>query len=823
MTVSLAQMNHNKSNAFDLHSLSVFLPCGVDDITEEDIEQSGLLKTGSPLPEDEFMARHTADVHDDDQDPEEEYDDEQELKDESSEIQKKLFESISQSLAQKLQGLAPWLDVPLITEPEPDNLAHRSQNSNVICQPRVFFLQERIYSDWIERDGMNHWFHWRKNKPREPKADGRSHFQWHEVYYCHRGGKPEMKPQDPNAKRREVFKDKLKMGCCAALYVHKFRPGVHPALNHKDGDKLVRITYYPEHNHSLGDPTEFQHQRISDGLKERIRYYVSIGLGSRQIRERLTLPIEKLHDRLAMGTLTRDDFVTADDVGNVVNAYWKEKAELDKSIHKSLCSWMDRLASKNFFVFRAQDGEVVEKLKDKWDVAIGFASPWQLEKLRRSSDAIGLDSTHGTIRFRRGQGKHAVIGKFELFTVIVQDPYTMRGVPAAFLLTTNLTASPIELWLSALGKVAGPFRYITTDDSSTERLAIKNAFGGSVKIYLCLWHIARAWSQKIQSTVRGQTQDESKELRKRARQDLLSIMYENDLFQARNLIQKFRQDWKDPFPDLHEYVEKNYFNSEDRMRTWMKAYRQDEFYAEMDTNNFVESWHNHLKTHFLKRHFMVRADRMVYLLSEIVVNYFKQEEFQAFVRVGRKTKGEILDIFRQREVRAMSDDTIREHSLHLDNKYCVKSFSNPMAFYDVNVDSEGLMTECSCPYFLRLRRVCKHLLVLARRFPGTLRLPELNIFRFPSMGDALPEGDGGMNALPEQLEVTDEERAQEALNEKVAADMEACMRYIRAGDCDVKMLELIGAALEHAKTLVPLPDEHPNAKRQRQVPMKRKA
>lgn len=49
----------------------------------------------------------------------------------------------------------------------------------------------------------------------------------------------------------------------------------------------------------------------------------------------------------------------------------------------------------------------------------------------------------------------------------------MRGGPAAFLLSTNLTAKPIELWLSALSKEAGPFRYITTDDSSTERLAIR--------------------------------------------------------------------------------------------------------------------------------------------------------------------------------------------------------------------------------------------------------------------------------------------------------------------------------------------------------------
>ncbi|KAK3805379.1 MAG: hypothetical protein J3Q66DRAFT_273951, partial [Benniella sp.] len=113
---------------------------------------------------------------------------------------------------------------------------------------------------------------------------------------------------------------------------------------------------------------------------------------------------------------------------------------------------------------------------------------------------------------------------------------------------------------------------------------------------------------------------------------LLAIMYEGDLFEARQLIQKFRQKWEESFPGLCDYLDKNYFQSEKRMGAWMKAYRQDAFYAGMDTNNYVESWHNHLKMHFLKRQFKVRADRMVYLLSDVVVNYFKNEEFQAYVR-----------------------------------------------------------------------------------------------------------------------------------------------------------------------------------------------
>lgn len=48
----------------------------------------------------------------------------------------------------------------------------------------------------------------------------------------------------------------------------------------------------------------------------------------------------------------------------------------------------------------------------------------------------------------------------------------------------------------------------------------------------------------------------------------------------------------------------------------MKAHRQDVYYAAMDMNNFVESYH--LKSHFLKRQFIIHVDRTVYLLSDVV-------------------------------------------------------------------------------------------------------------------------------------------------------------------------------------------------------------
>ena len=812
-------MNENKAN---LRALNTFHPCGVDDVTTVDIEESGLFENETVSSEDS-----TEDSTENSENLEQALEalakeDEANVK-KHDEMQQARFVGVSSALSDKLRGSAPWIN-DVLQEREPGYLIHKPKNARITCKPIVFFLSEAIYKDWIEHDGMNHWFRWRWNKKTPTPDEGKSSYLWWEVYHCHREGKPEQKLKKPDVKTREVFKEPLKIDCMATLYVHKFKPGSHPAL--KGAKKQVRITYYPEHNHTLGDTKEFQFQRISNTLKEKIQHFVELGLDNRHIREKLTRPISELHDRLTTGNLNRDDFVTADDVANVANEYWKGKAELDKSVHKSLCSWMDQLAGNGFFTLRVQGGKEVDKLENKGDVAVGFASPWQLEKLQQCPDALGLDSTHGVVYFRKTN--HEKMGKCELFTIVVQDRRTMRGVPVAFLLTSDLTAKPIELWLSALSKAVGtpgecPFRYITTDDSKTERLAINNAFGDKVKVYLCLWHIARAWSQKIQTLVCGQTQVDSKLLRQDARQELLAIMYEGDLGEARQLIQKFRQKWVEGFPGLCDYLDKNDFQSEQRMGAWMKAHRQDAFYAGMDTNNYVESWHNHLKMHFLKRQFKVRADRMVYLLSDVVVNYFKNEEFQAYVRVGRKTKGEIMDILRQREVKALSDDTICECSLCVAGKYCVKSFSNPMAFYDIGVDPLGVMSGCSCPYFLRLRRVCKHMLVLARRFPDTLSLPMLNMFDRPSVADSLPSNADSTGALLGTTDAPGERLEQEAVNHNVSATLEALAKYTRAADSDVRMVELLAADLEHAMTLVPTPDAHPNAKRVRQwQPVKRK-
>ena len=154
----------------------------------------------------------------------------------------------------------------------------------------------------------------------------------------------------------------------------------------------------------------------------------------------------------------------------------------------------------------------------------------------------------------------------------------------------------------------------------------------------------------------------------------------------------------------------------------------------------------------------------------------------------------------------------------------VQSFTHPGLYCEILVSPDGLIAGCTCPYFLRLKRVCKcakHILASARKYPDNLTLPVQNVFRFaPAHAFPDPEHIYAAAALdhPEAkcVGVVDQRRGQEILNDRVLASLDDSIRYARSADCDVKALELAAALLEHLKMQSPSPEAHPNVKRQRQ-------
>jgi hypothetical protein len=619
------------------------------------------------------------------------------------------------ALKARLAGDSPWLEasvgaplLPRLSDIPP------SSRLNFNYHPKVFYYPERAYEDWIEMDGVNNLFHW-KNESHQPGSDA-SPYVYSETWQCHCAGKPEIKPkkQDLKKPRPLVLKDSKHAGCMARLYAHKFKDGHPPAEGYSaaGATQRVRITYYGRHTeHILGDKSEFEKLSISTSLRKTIEKYIMMGLGTRAIKDKITLHSDELHRRLQLGTLTRDDFVTSADVSYVVGKYWANLSQLHREVNTSMFMWADKLEKEGCFVFRWNPSVEALSTKDRSKKeptkgpAVGFSTPWQMEKLRACAGAVGLGSTH-----------KVTASNAELYTVIVQDPHTMRGIPVAFLLTEDKTAEPLQHWLVALEASAGIcIRYVTTDDSKVEYKAIKQGLGEDVRIHLCLWHVAREWVTQIRSLAKDDNPVLQTCLQEQARKSMHDIMYEQNLLTAKGMIVRFREFWQEKSKDMLEYFETNYFK-ENRRVLWMKSYRQDIYYGSMDTNNYVESWHNQLNTNYLKNHHRARKDRILYVLRHVILEVAQKEEFGALIRVGRKSKGQVLDILRQRDVKALSVETLEKHVLLLDNKYLVESMSDPRHYHILTV-TDGCIKSCDCEYFLRHHRLCKHILMAFRRFP----------------------------------------------------------------------------------------------------------
>ncbi|KAG1046685.1 hypothetical protein G6F43_010840 [Rhizopus delemar] len=98
--------------------------------------------------------------------------------------------------------------------------------------------------------------------------------------------------------------------------------------------------------------------------------------------------------------------------------------------------------------------------------------------------------------------------------------------------------------------------------------------------------------------------------------ELQSIMYE---IVRENVIEKicqFREKRNSVQPKFVEYLEDRWLALEG-YKKWTAAYVIEE-HRNMRTNNYIESWHNQLKSVYLKRIKNRRLDRLVFILTNDV-------------------------------------------------------------------------------------------------------------------------------------------------------------------------------------------------------------
>ncbi|KAF9273358.1 hypothetical protein BGZ74_004819, partial [Mortierella antarctica] len=345
--------------------------------------------------------------------------------------------------------------------------------------------------------------------------------------------------------------------------------------------------------HELSDPRDFEHLHLTDALKARIRNLACIGLSTRRIHQQINLPHHDILIQQQKGLFQCEHGLRYDDVYNIFYKWFSKITILDKNDCLSMQMWIEKLQVKKQFTTFSKEFEVNGKDGKKYHkFAFGFMLPFQHSVFASNHYSIGLDSTHGTN-----------CSKHELFTIVVQDPVQMTGVPVAFLLMNDHSHHSISEWLKHIKPTVGTPKFITTDDAKVEHKAIQKAFGHEVTIHLCLWHIIKAMAHGCAQHVTHIDNQPHKEVKEAVVKDLCAIVYEPDKQCAQQRCLDFEQKWGNHNDgELWAYLKSNYFHNDSCKQKWMKCFHVDLFYGAMDTNNYVESWHNHLKSHFLQGH-----------------------------------------------------------------------------------------------------------------------------------------------------------------------------------------------------------------------------
>ncbi|KAF9994718.1 hypothetical protein BGZ80_007737, partial [Entomortierella chlamydospora] len=255
----------NETDVYDMHSLSTFLPCAIDNVTEDDIAGAGLAEdvTGYAIDEDDIPL---------DDNPEDSTSEAARMREEDERTINH-FNTLSIVLQRQFEGPAPWIDLPpVIATPL---VVQTGSRRTISYEPRVFLLDEANYVNWIQEDGRYRFFTWRKTEHKETEENGTSRFEWWEKWICHRSGKPENKSKksetDKTGQTKSRFsKDSMKTECEAAIFVHKFKSAhpPDPSYDAKGSRRRVRILYFYKHTgHTLGATEDLQHQYLSEEIK----------------------------------------------------------------------------------------------------------------------------------------------------------------------------------------------------------------------------------------------------------------------------------------------------------------------------------------------------------------------------------------------------------------------------------------------------------------------------------------------------------------------------------------------------------------------------
>ncbi|CEI92054.1 hypothetical protein RMCBS344292_06328 [Rhizopus microsporus] len=294
---------------------------------------------------------------------------------------------------------------------------------------------------------------------------------------------------------------------------------------------------------------------------------------------------------------------------------------------------------------------------------------------------------------------------------MIRHAETGTGCPVAYLFTTDRSFLPVSHWLYHLkhSAILCPEK-ITIEMSNVEENAIRSIFP-SINIQWCLFHVLRAISQQVRAKLVLESLSDSKRAHQEDISQLKGMMWENSRAEYTRKLSQFIQEFS-IYPAFMLYFKNNYLDN-NKFIKWTRVYQPDK-YTNKEINNYVESWHNQVKTSYLQRRNR-RVDRLVCILINDVEEDFISNINRIRMNVGRM--GPEAREARRRELEAeeasihVAMDMISE--VERASLYNVQSFNNADETYEVRVENDTVKS-CSCPDFRYRNRACKYKFLLGR-------------------------------------------------------------------------------------------------------------
>ncbi|KAK3919267.1 Wilms tumor protein-like protein [Frankliniella fusca] len=527
----------------------------------------------------------------------------------------------------------------------------------------------RTFSYFSEQAGAN-------------KHDGRIY------YYCQQDGSDKAhrkisSPARKTSRKVKIGQIKTNKVCIAVMKVK-----IDPV------NKSVQVIYFPSHSHPLR-PSDFKYHPPTHAANNNINNQIALGVDPQIIHRNLQPSSLKRNNRQNGVVYSRDAVISK----SAIKQRWakvKNKKRLHKDDATSVYLTAKLLKSEEYnpvVVYKPVGLNVEIGPKDidclpnhKELFMFGIQSKEQKELLIEGSKTIlVVDDTHNCTQYEN----------FKLLNGLVVNE-NRRGWPVFHLITNKTDENTLKFFFQAIKeKCEGRLvvNCVITDDAPALINSIEMGFEEKIKHLLCCWHVQETFRRNLRSLA-------PISLNNVMLDELLLLMYTRKEEEFHQLLQGFKIKYKDSVSSFITYFEAY----EPRKQKWAKCFRNFP-HGNIDTTGHLESFHNRLKTEYMKRKPNKRVDDLIQLLLLMEEDDYNTRNLEAIL--GYFESPEQL---RSRHVNglAMDDSCIRQET---DSVWFVKSATCSKTEYMVFKIQDSCQTdhcfdkckELACP------SLCGHL------------------------------------------------------------------------------------------------------------------